>query len=101
MDKCKESKAPFLRHYQPRVPLNENYYNLLEDGVLEWQNALAKEYGVFGFCFYHYWFKNGKKLLEKPAEKLLQREEIDQPFFFVGQMRIGPNVGMVGIVKLL
>lgn len=64
------------------MPLNENYYNLLEDGVLEWQNALAKEYGVFGFCFYHYWFKNGKKLLEMPAEKLLQRDEIDQPFCF-------------------
>ena len=66
-------------HYQPRTPLNENYYCLLDDGVMEQQAKLAKEYGIYGFCYYHYWFKNGKKLLEKPLELMLENKKIDIP----------------------
>ena len=36
--------------YQPRVPLNNNYYNLLDKKVLEWQVELAKKHGIYGFC---------------------------------------------------
>lgn len=61
----------FDNHYQPRVPHKEKYYNLLDEGILEWQIKIAKEYGIYGFCYYHYWFKNGKKLLEKPIENML------------------------------
>ena len=67
-------------HYQPRTPLNENYYCLLDKGVMEEQAKMAKKYGLYGFCYYHYWFKNGKKLLEKPLEAMLQNPEIDIPF---------------------
>lgn len=77
----KKSKPLFWGHNQPRVPLNQNYYNLLEDGVLEWQAKLAKKAGIYGFCFYHYWF-NGRLVLEKPAEKLLHNPQIDLPFCF-------------------
>ncbi|MBP3300546.1 MAG: glycoside hydrolase family 99-like domain-containing protein [Clostridia bacterium] len=66
-------------HYQPRVPLNGNYYNLLDPEVLRWQAKLAREYGVYGFCFYHYWF-DGHMLLEKPMELLLREKDIDLPF---------------------
>lgn len=73
---------PFYRgHFQPRVPLNENYYDLAEDGELERQAILAQKYGVGGFCFYHYYF-TGKKLLEKPIERLLQNSSISIPFCF-------------------
>ena len=41
-----------------------------------------KEFNVYGMCFYHYYFKNGKKILEKPAENLLEWKEIDMPFCF-------------------
>ena len=44
------------------------------------QSEIAKEYGIYGFCYYHYWFKNGKKLLEKPIENMLKNPEIDIPF---------------------
>ena len=67
----KKASALFERHDQPKVPLNGNYYNLLEDDVKIWQADLAKKYGIFGFCYYHYWFKDGKQLLEKPAEQML------------------------------
>lgn len=70
----------FKGHNQPRTPLNENYYNLLEDDVKKWQCDLAKEYGIYGFCYYHYWFKDGKKLMEKPLEQMLKNKKIDMPF---------------------
>lgn len=68
-------------HFQPRIPLNNNYYNLLDKEVMRWQINLAKEYGVYGFCVYHYWF-DGKLLLEKPMENLLEDKSLDIPFFF-------------------
>ena len=70
----------FEGHYQPRTPLEENYYCLLDDGVMEKQANMAKNYGIYGFCYYHYWFKNGKKLLEKPLELMLHNPKIDIPF---------------------
>lgn len=69
-------------HYQPHVPLNRNYYDLTEKAALEWQASLMKQYGIDGQCIYHYWFKDGRQILEKPAEKLLEWKEIDMPFCF-------------------
>lgn len=66
-------------HNQPRIPLNKNYYNLLDDRVKEWQCSLANKYGVYGFCFYHYWF-NGHLLLEKPLEQFLQNKKCNTHF---------------------
>ena len=75
----KKAKPIFEGHQQPKVPLNNNYYNLLDDNVKVWQADLAKKYGVYGFCYYHYWF-NGKMLLEKPMEQMLENKEVDIPF---------------------
>ena len=75
----KKAKPIFDGHNQPRVPLNHNYYNLLDDDVKIWQADLAKKYGVYGFCYYHYWF-DGKLLLEKPMEQMLENKKVDIPF---------------------
>lgn len=77
----KKATKLFSGHNQPRIPLNKNYYNLLESSTLEWQTKVANEYGIDGFCFYHYWF-GGKQLLEKPAELLLDNKEIKINFCF-------------------
>jgi len=77
----KKAAPLFDGHIQPRIPLDENYYNLLDSDVQIWQANLAKEYGVYGFAYYHYWF-NGKLLLEKPAENMLKDVRIDIPFCF-------------------
>ena len=47
----------------------------MDDQVKIWQSNLAKKYGIFGFCYYHYWFKHGEKLLEKPAEQMLKNKK--------------------------
>lgn len=76
----KKAKALFEGHNQPRVPLNENYYSLVDEDIMVKQASLAKKYGIYGFCYYHYWFKNGKKLLEKPVEAMLKNKAVDMPF---------------------
>lgn len=78
----KKAEKYYENHNQPRVPLQGNYYDLLEENVLLWQADLAKKYSVDGFCFYHYYFKDGKKILEKPAEQLLSNHKINMPFCF-------------------
>ncbi|WP_343338818.1 hypothetical protein TPELB_10170 [Terrisporobacter petrolearius] len=74
-----KSKPLFKGHQQPKTPLNDNYYCLLDKETQEWQAKLAQENGVYGFCYYHYWF-NGKMLLEKPMELMLENKDITLPF---------------------
>lgn len=78
----KSATPLFKGHQQPRIPYDGNYYNLLDKDTLVRQAELAKEYGISGFCFYHYWFEKDRKILEKPAEKLLAWKDIDMPFCF-------------------
>lgn len=78
----KMAKRLFAGHNQPKIPLENNYYNLLDKDTMIWQASLAREYRVDGFCFYHYWFDNNKKILEKPAENLLKWKDVDMPFCF-------------------
>lgn len=75
----KKARPLFENHNQPRVPLNENYYNLLDEQTQKEQVKLANDYGLYGFCFYHYWF-DGKLLLEKPVEKFLNNKSLNTHF---------------------
>ena len=75
------AKPLYKGHKQPIAPLNDNYYNLMEKQTVQWQTDLMKQHGIDGFVYYHYYFQ-GKMLLEKPAENLLNWTDIDQPFFF-------------------
>ncbi len=67
---------------QPRVPLNNNYYDLTSKSTMLWQANLAKKYGIYGFCFYHYYFGNNKMELEIPAENLLRWKDVPMKFCF-------------------
>lgn len=77
----KKAKPLYPGHEQPLVPLNKNYYDLSKKENIQWQADLAKKYGVEGFVYYHYWY-NGKHLLEKPCEILLDSPEIDITYCF-------------------
>lgn len=78
----KNARPQFEGHIQPKVPLNDNYYDLSKYESIKWQADLAKKYGITGFNIYHYWFKGGKKVLEKPSEIILENKDIDIQFFF-------------------
>lgn len=75
----KKAQPLFEGHYQPRIPLNKNYYDLSDVENIRWQAKIAKENGIYGFCFYHYWF-NGKLLLEKPIHLFRENEDIDMNY---------------------
>ena len=77
----KSAKKLYQEHYQPRIPYKENYYDLSDVNVMRKQTEMAKKYGIYGFCIYHYWFE-GKKLLNKPVENYIKDKTIDFPFCF-------------------
>lgn len=79
----KQTKPIYKGHQQPRVPLNENYYSLDDVDSIQWQAKLAKQYGVYGFGIYHYWFSDEQQLLTKPAELILANKDIDINFCFI------------------
>lgn len=75
-----KAKPLFPGHIQPRIPTDLGFYDLRVDDVIREQVTLAKEAGITAFCYYHYWFGNGKLLLEKPLERLLSLKDIEFPF---------------------
>ena len=79
-DNVRSGKPLYKGHWQPIVPLNGYYYDLSKDEDIERQFTLAKEYGVYGFIFYHYWFNPNKMLFERPIEKILANKNIDGHF---------------------
>lgn len=79
-DTVKKARKLEKKQIQPKVPLESNYYRLDDEYAVETlsrQAELAKKYGLYGFCFYHYWFKDDKKMLYRPMEILRDNKEID------------------------
>ncbi|WP_022932603.1 glycoside hydrolase family 99-like domain-containing protein [Treponema bryantii] len=78
----KAAKQYFHKNLQPKEPMNDNYYDLSKIENIKWQVKIAKEYGIDGFCFYHYWFSSKKNILQKPAELFLADKSLDVSFCF-------------------
>ncbi|WP_049867520.1 glycosyltransferase WbsX family protein [Paenibacillus sp. D9] len=77
----RKAKPLYAGHEQPREPLHDYYYDLTSPEAREWQASLAARFGIYGFCYYHYWFK-GKKLLQQPMEEILSMGTPNFPFCF-------------------
>ena len=73
------AKPLFDGHYQPRVPADLGYYDLRVPEVREQQAELAKEAGIEGFCYWHYWF-GGKRLLDTVFKEVVESGKPDFPF---------------------
>ncbi|AJW64734.1 hypothetical protein VO54_03303 [Elizabethkingia miricola] len=75
-----KAKPMFSGHYQPHVPADLGFYDLRLPEARKAQADLAKEYGITAFCYWHYWFGNGKRILERPFDEVLKSGEPDFPF---------------------
>jgi lipopolysaccharide biosynthesis protein len=75
-----KAKPRFPGHYQPHVPADLGFYDLRLPEAREAQVTMAKDYGLEGFCYYHYWFGGGRRILERPLEAVLSSGKPDFPF---------------------
>lgn len=75
-----KAKKLFPGHYQPRLPADLGFYDLRVPESRQAQADLAKKYGIEGFVYWHYWFGNGKQLLERPFNEVLSSGKPDFPF---------------------
>lgn len=75
-----QARPLFKGHYQPQIPANLGFYDLRYSDVREAQAKLAKEAGIEGFMYWQYYFGNGRMLLERPFEEVLQSGKPDYPF---------------------
>ncbi|MCC3571024.1 MAG: glycoside hydrolase family 99-like domain-containing protein [Microcoleus sp. PH2017_40_RAT_O_B] len=74
-----QAQPLFEGHYQPHLPADLGFYDLRLPEVREAQATLAKKYGIYGFCYYYYWFA-GKRLLHHPIDEVLRTKKPDFPF---------------------
>ena len=75
-----KAKPLFRGHYQPKVPADLGYYDLRLPESRIAQAELARQYGIEGFCYWHYWFGNGRQLLQRPFNEVLASGKPDFPF---------------------
>lgn len=73
------ARPRFRGHHQPHIPADLGFYDLRLPETREAQAALARQHGIHGFCYYHYWL-NGKRLLERPFNDVLSSKRPDFPF---------------------
>lgn len=74
------ARPMFRGHYQPHLPADLGFYDLRLPEVRQQQADLAREAGIEGFCYYHYWFGNGRQLLERPFNEVLASGKPNFPF---------------------
>ncbi len=74
-----KAKPLFKGHWQPRLPADLGFYDLRVPEVREAQAQMAKEHGIYGFCYWHYWFA-GKQLIERPFTEVVESGKPDFPF---------------------
>lgn len=75
-----KAKKYFPGHYQPRIPADLGFYDLRVPETRNQQSELAKEAGIDGFCYWHYWFEPGKELLQRPFDEVVASGSPDFPF---------------------
>jgi lipopolysaccharide biosynthesis protein len=75
-----KAKPLFRGHHQPHLPADLGFYDLRLPEVRDAQANLARAYGIDGFCYWHYWFGNGRRILERPFNEVIKSGKPDFPF---------------------
>ncbi len=86
------ARPQFRGHHQPHLPADLGFYDLRLPDTRRAQADLAREYGITGFCYYHYWF-TGRRFLERPFHEILPRASPTSHSASVGPTRIGREHG--------
>src|ERR1700749_3979676 len=74
-----KARPLFKGHIQPRLPADLGFYDLRVSETREQQALLAKQYGIEGFCYWHYWFA-GRRVIERPFQEMVHSKKPDLPF---------------------
>lgn len=77
-----KARPLFKGHYQPYIPTDLGFYDLRVPETREAQAEMAAKYGISGFCYWHYWFGGGKRLLDRPINEVLASKKPNFPFCF-------------------
>ena len=88
-----KAKPLFRGHHQPNLPADLGFYDLRLQQIQIAQAELARNAGIEGFCYWHYWFGGGKRVLEMPFQRVLETGKPENritPFALAGQTMIGP-----------
>lgn len=75
-----KAKPLYKGHYQPKIPADLGFYDLRLSESREMQVEYAKRAGIEAFCYWHYWFGNGKKMLNTPIDEVVALGKPDFPF---------------------
>ncbi len=75
-----KARPRFPGHYQPHIPADLGFYDLRLPETRYAQAELAHEYGIGGFIYWHYWFGDGRQLLQRPVEEIVASGAPDFPF---------------------
>lgn len=75
-----KARPLFRGHYQPHIPSDIGFYDLRVPETRIMQAEYAKKAGIEAFCYWHYWFGNGRRLLERPFNEVLASGEPNFPF---------------------
>ena len=75
-----KARPLFPGHYQPHIPADLGYYDLRLPEARLAQAEMAEAHGIEGFCYWHYWFGNGRRLLERPFNEVVESGVPDFPF---------------------
>jgi hypothetical protein len=75
-----KAKPLFKGHHQPHIPADLGFYDLRMPEIREEQAKLAREAGIEGFCYWHYWFGNGKQFLQEIFADVVESGKPDFPF---------------------
>ncbi len=73
------ARPQFAGHHQPHLPADLGYYDLRLPEVRSAQAQMARDAGIHGFCYYHYWF-SGQRVLERPFNEVLRSGSPEFPF---------------------
>ncbi len=75
-----KAKPLFRHHYQPKIPADLGFYDLRLPESRDMQAEYAKQAGVSAFCYWHYWFGKGKRLMNFPFDEVLRLKRPNFPF---------------------